>query len=213
MARKPKKPKLAIVKRDAKAWRAQEALRNAEVAFITDRQRHSAEYWWQHLCDELVSLNVFMQRVRQGNWVQRRDEYWQEVTQEVLRQSKYRAVHDRVKELAEITQLRADALDAISPKVIDGRKIYPVAPGSFEGMIGAFTKLDQLGDQKRNEILTMIEPDLIQEDAGTKGTVFSSDEMRAVARMLLKQRRVNQLKGTQTNAYSEKDQSESEETD
>lgn len=192
---KDKDPKTKVVTRNIKAWQSQEALRNAEVAFITDRQRHSVEYWWQRLCADLIPLSAFVSRARRGEWNKRRDEYWNEVRQEVLRQSKYRAVQDRVKELAEITQLRADALEAISPKIVGGRKIYPVSPGSMEGMVGAVVKLDQLGDQKRNEILTMIEPDLIQEDGDQKNVVFSSDEMRSVAKMLLKKRREHQLEG------------------
>lgn len=170
----------------------EDRLRQAEVSFITDRQRRPAEHWWDQLCVEVISLRKFLVRVRSAKWVGRRDQYWNEVQQEILRQSKYRAVHDRVAELNEIQSIRSDALEAIQPKIIDGRKIYPIRPKSMEGMIAAFVKLDQLADAKRDTVLTMIEPELTSEVGAGSSSVFSADEMRDVAKMLLERRRDEQ---------------------
>ena len=169
-------------------------MRGCEVAFITDKQRRPAEYWWDQMCSGHLTLTTFLKRVKRANWAARRDQYWSEVTQEILRQSKYRAVHDRLNDLREIQQLRSDALEAITPTIVDGRKKYPVAPSSLEGMIRAFAVLDQLADGKRDTILTMIEPELARDVNAEKTTAFSPDEMRRVARTLLESRQREQLR-------------------
>lgn len=193
MTKKTKKVILVRDKRTGERWLREEAIRAAEVEFITDRQRRPPEYWWDQSCkDHGWTLQQFIVRVRQGRWVVRRDDYWEQVTQEILRQSKYRAVHDRVKELREIEDIRSDTLEAIRPKVIDGRKIYAVKPGTMEGMVGAFVKLDKLADDKRDTVLTMIEPDLSREMAEGQGSAFTPDEWRDVARMLLEKRQAQQ---------------------
>jgi hypothetical protein len=139
-----------------------------------------------------MSLQAFLGRVRLGRWIVRRDEYWDQVTQEILRQSHYRAVHDRVKALREIEQVRLDVLEAIQPKVIDGRKIYPVRPSTLEGMVGALVKIDKLADDKRDMVLTMIEPQLVRDSSDRQDSTFSPDEWRDVAKMLLERRRIRQ---------------------
>ena len=176
-------------KRSLARWEREEKLREAEVSYIVDRQRRNPEYWWDRLCSDVITLQLFLHRAKLGKWVIRRNKYWDQVTQEILRTSRYRAVQDRVKELQEIQTVRQDALEAITPRVVDGRKIYPVRPGNLEGMIGALVKLDKLSDDKRDVVLTMIEPELrasSQEDAGLGP--FTADEWRDVARMLLESR-------------------------
>jgi hypothetical protein len=181
------------VDRTGERWIREERLRQAEVAFITDRQRRSAEYWWGQVCADTVPLPEFIKRSRLGRWSTRREAYWREVRDEILRESKYRAVHDRVAELHEMQALRADLLDAVKPRIIDGVKFYPVKPGTMEGMISAFVKLDQLADNKRDAVLTMIEPELQHEVRGGASSVFTPEELRSVSRMLLEQRRAQQL--------------------
>lgn len=187
-------------------------MRQCEVAYITDPQQRSAEYHWDQLCSSVISLGPFMRRVRQGQWVVRREQYWEQVQQEVLRRSQNRVISDRVKELQEIQQVRDDVLDVMRPKILDGRKIYPVKPGSLEGMVGAFTKLDQLADAKRDSVLTMIEPRLARETDGSgPESVFTPEEMRDVARMLLERRRQQQQARLTAGGTSAKDDSKGDE--
>lgn len=183
-----KKKGLSKEERSLDNWKREEAMRQCEVAFLTDKMRRPAEYWWEQYCSERLGLQAFLLRVRAAKWTAKRDSYWKEVTQEILRQSKRRIVHDQVQELDQIQKLRMDTLEAIAPRVINGRKIYPVAPSTMEGMIGALVKLDQLADNKRDAVLATIEPELEREPAEGRGTLFSTEEMREVARMLLKQR-------------------------
>lgn len=173
-------------------WILQEKIREAEVAYITDRQRQSAEHWWEKLCSDVMPLPKFMERVRRGQWAQRREAYWEEVTQEILRRSKYAAVRDSVSNLQEIEKLRGDVLDVMTPKIINGRKVYPVRPGTFEGMVGAFVKLDKLASDNRDRVLTMIEPELIEQTDEGQSSQFTPDEWRAVASMLLEKQREKQ---------------------
>jgi len=194
------------VRRDGARWVREDKLRQAEVAFITDKQRNPPEYWWDKLCQDVLPLSEFIKRARLARWATRREGYWNEVTQEILRQSKYRAVHDRVAELGEIQQIRADTLEAVKPIVTDGVKWYPVKPGSMEGMLGAFVKLDQLADNKRDAVLTMIEPELQRDALQGSSTIFTPDEMRSVARMLLEQRREQQTHMLQEGDHDDKDE-------
>jgi hypothetical protein len=172
------------------AWVREEGLRKAEVAFITDRARRPLEYWWGEMCDGSCSLSVFMGRASKGSWVRRRDKYWEEVTQELLKHAKYRAVNDRVQDLAEITKLRTEVLGAVMPRVLNGRKVFQVKPGNLEGMITAFTRLDKLADDKRDAVLAMIEPELAA-DLVESGATFTPDEYRAIGKMVL-EKRMNQ---------------------
>jgi hypothetical protein len=186
-------PRKVKIDRSGERWIREEKLRQAEVVFITDRQRRPAEYWWGQICSDVVSLPDFINRSRLGKWSTRREAYWREVRDEILRESKYRAVHDRVAELHEMQSLRSDLLDAVKPRIIDGVKFYPVKPGTMEGMISAFVKLDQLADNKRDAVLTMIEPELQHEVQAGASSVFTPEELRRVSRMLLEQRRAQQL--------------------
>jgi len=186
------KRKVVVRRRDAQAWEKQEALRNTEIAYLTDPQQRSVEYWWDRLCVGLLPLQRCMIRARQGKWATRREEYWNEVTQEVLRQTKHRTVHDRVHELQQIQQLWTDMLEAVTPKIIGGRKVYPVKPGTMEGMVGALVKLGNTVDDRRDMILTMIEPELARDKKMEQGSVFSPADMRMVAKTLLQQVRERQ---------------------
>jgi len=184
------KSRKIVVKRPARnaaRWIRWEKIRAAELSFLTDRQRHAPEYWWDQLCREHISLKEFMLLVRRGEWVQRRDQYWEEVRQDVLRQSKYRAIHDYVTQLQELETVRADVLELISPKIRNGIKTYPVKPGSLEGMIGALCKLDRVASDKRDTVLTMIEPELVQ-SRDDQGTEFTADQWRSIAAGLLEAR-------------------------
>ena len=200
-----------ITVRSGDRWLREERLRQAEVAYITDRARRPLEFWWAQTCEDQMALSSFMARANRGRWALRRDEYWGEVTQELLKQAKYRAVHDRVRDLQEVHQVRAEVLEVIMPKVVDGRKVFNVRPGTLEGMVTAFARLDKLADDKRDAVLTMIEPELTQEMMDS-GATFTPDEYRAMGRFILERRMVKpqegQGDGTQEGGEAEEEDGE-----
>jgi hypothetical protein len=181
------------VRQNAERWMQEESLRAAEVAFITDQQRHTLDHWYEQICARTgVDFARLQARAEKGKWADRREGYWQAISQEVLTRSKHRAVKDRLDELRQIHAVREDVLDLITPKVQGGRKVYPVAPHSYEGMVNAFVKLDQLADLKRTAILSAIEPHLVP---GTEpksemvgGGNLTATELQEITRVLLQQR-------------------------
>jgi len=193
---KKKKPKVTIIPPEEvtlieppiKRWRREDAMRQAEVAFITDEDKHPPEFWWQKLCADVIPLRTFKYRVDKGRWIARRDRYWRSVVQEILRKSKYRAVHDRVKELNEIQAIRDNTLELLQPTILNGQKFFKVQPSTYEGVINALVKLDALGDAKRDAVLEMIEPDLAREEMGEERTLFTHEEMADLSRHLLESR-------------------------
>ena len=193
MSSRPKGPAAAdpSVKRERiQKWERQRQLQNAEVSYITDERIRPLEYWWEQCCATAWPLARYMARAKIGKWRARRDEYRLSVTQEILRHSKYKIVHDRVGELESLQRLRQAAFDAIEPRLNDyGKLVYPVPPKSLEGMITAIVRLDIRSDDKRDEILSVIDPELLQQSAEQQGTHFEPEEMRTVARVLLAKRR------------------------
>lgn len=179
------------MKNPIEKWRREDALRKAEVAYITDDQCRPAEYWWQQICSELMALPTFMKRVVEGKWVVRRDRYRAGIQQDVLRKYKSIAVRGRLEELKEIQEIRQNTLELIQPTVIGGQKVYRVHPQSYEGMVRALVHIDALADSKRDSVLRMVEPELASEIQKPQ-TVFSPDEIRGIARMLLESRRNKQ---------------------
>jgi hypothetical protein len=191
----PAAPPEGIKRESLEKWERERALQAAEVGYITDERTRPLEYWWDQTCSHCIALQRFKERSRVGRWSERRDNYRREVTQEILRQSKYRAVHDRVGELERLQRLRQAAYDAVEPRLnSQGKLIYPVAPKSLEGMITALVRLDVRADDKRDEILSMIDPELLKETADQQGQHFSSEDMRTVARVLLTKRREAQTR-------------------
>lgn len=187
MAKKTKK-KIVVApseERGIERWQREEALRAAEVAYITDDQQRSLEHWWSQLGAKVIALPVFMKRAQAAKWTQRREKYWQQVTDAILRKSKHRAIHDRVRGLQEIQKVRDNTLELIQPKIVDGQKFYKVQPSTYEGMARVFVILDQHLSGERDGILSMIEPDLAREELGEERALFAQDEMEAVVSTLL----------------------------
>jgi len=176
-------------------WQREEAARKIEVAYLTDETRRPVEYWWELLGKDTIKLPEIRQRALTGRWAARRAKLFEGIEEEVLRKSRNRVIHDRVAELQQIQQVRADIVDLVTPDVLKGVKIYRVKPASYEGLVGALVKIDQLADAKRDVVLRMIEPDLAKEvQRGPEG-IFAPEELRGVARMLLESRRKSQQLG------------------
>lgn len=194
-------------------WQREDALRRAEVAYITDELQRPLEYWWQQLCDKILKLSSFRERADKGKWVSRRERYWKAVVQEILRKSKYRAVHDRVHELREIQAVRDNTLELIQPKIVEGQKFYKVQPSTYEGMVNALVKLDALADAKRDAVLAMIEPDLAREEMGEERTLFAHDEMETLAQGLLELRMQKQQKRLEAHRKEEAEDGDGDDQD
>jgi len=174
-------------------WQREEKFREAEIGYLTDRARRSPEWWWEQICSDLFSLPDFLARVKRGMWVTRRASYWQSVTDEVLRQAKNRAVNDRVKDLQELQNIRAALYDLIMPRDINGVRTFKVRPSSLEGMVNAFVRLDALADDKRDRVLSMIEPEM-GTDVEQSSAMLTPDEYREMARHILI-KRMKQIEG------------------
>jgi len=181
-----------------KRWQREELARRIEVAYITDEQRRTVEWWWEHFKGvEMLPLIEVRRRQVAGRWTARREQYRQAVTQDIIRETKRRVVADRVSELQAIQQVHANVLEMLAPIVRDGRKVYHVEPSSFEGMVGALVKLDAVVESKRDNVIRDIEPELEVQVQRGEASIFSQDEIRGVARMLLESRRKRQLQLTQ----------------
>jgi hypothetical protein len=174
-------------------WQREDAARKIEVAYLTDETRRPVEYWWEVLGKDHLKLPEIRQRALAGRWAARRAKLFEGIEEEVLRKSRNRVIHDRVAELQQIQQVRADIVDLVTPEVFKGVKTYRVKPSSYEGLVGALVKIDMLADAKRDVVLRMIEPDLaVEVQKGPEG-IFAPEELRGVARMLLESRRRKQL--------------------
>lgn len=176
---------------DLSKWNVQDLLRKTEIAYITDPVRRPLDYWYLELCKEEMPIEDLESRASTARWASRRDEYWAEVQQAVLEQAKFAAVKDRVDEMREIQSVRANTLELIQPRIIDGQKIYRVHPSSYEGMVRALCTVDALVDTKRDAILSMVEPDL-RTKGHTTVSPLTAEETRQFVRLLLESRRSNQ---------------------
>jgi len=194
----PKKKKIvvkktkAITKRSPDRWKFEESLRQAELNYIIDIERRPAEYWWNQLCAQYMALGTFMARVSKGQWLLNRNKYWEAVSQEFLRQTKYRVVRDQVRELQQYQQIHETLFDLATPHIVDGAKVFKVKPRSYEGIVRAMLKLDAAANDARQSVLTLIEPDLVEEAAKGADSVFTPEEVHDVSKMLLERRQREQ---------------------
>jgi hypothetical protein len=172
-------------------WRKEEAIRKAEVAFLTDHKQRTLEFWWDQYCRDLCSLSDLRRRARRGRWIVRREEFWESVQQEILLKTKNRIVKDSVRELLEMQEVRQNLLELVSPTIVGGRKVFRIQPSSYEGTVRALVSVDELVSAKRTAVLQTIEPDIKHEMAGSS-SVFTTEEIRKVSRMLLEGRRARQ---------------------
>lgn len=198
---KPKGPAapveiVARATKDVQRWERERALQNAEIAYVTDERMRPLEFWWEATCAELMSLRAFNTRAARGKWRARRDEYREQVKQEAFKHHKMRAVATCVNELEELQGLRMAGFDAVKPYRHErtGKLVYPVPPRSLEGMINALVRLDMRVADKRDEVLGMIDPEIVQDTAEAHGAHFSPEDMRVVSRILLQRKRAAQLR-------------------
>lgn len=199
---RPKKPidaQPVVRQREAIArWQAEDLLRQAEVSYITDEQRRSVAWWWEHLAAGKVPLAHFSDRASRAKWSARRDRYWDKVTAEVLRKARFQAVNIRLKELQQMQQVRADLLELVTPTQVGDRKVFKVQPKSLEACVRALVSVGEFADATRDRVLALVEPELANQEAaeggqGQRKTTFAPEEMRKVARLLLEERRRNQI--------------------
>jgi hypothetical protein len=193
-----KKQQTALVQTSgaAKRWQIEEAYRQMELAYITDEQLRTVEYWWQQLAANVVGLRAAMERCRKARWEQRREKFRRGVLQGALQKAKYQAIRTLSAELQKVQALRDQTYEMVMAKIgPDGRRIIKVQPKSYEGMVRAFVVVDARVESLRDALLSMVEPEL-QRSADKAGSdaeeVFAKDDMRAVVRMLLERKRVKQ---------------------
>jgi hypothetical protein len=204
-------PGIPTERRNVERWQRQEALRKAEVAYITDPKQRSINHWWRMLCSGIIHPGTFKNIAVRGRWADRRDRWWQEATQKVLNKTQLRVVRDRVRELGELQSVRNELFELIQPKIVDGRKIFAVQPSTLEGLVRAFAKIDELGDAKRDSVMASIEPDLIREEFGEDKLPFKHEEIENVVKVLLNGRFTEQRKRLE--AHQESDNGTEDESD
>jgi hypothetical protein len=192
------KPKLVLrapPDRSVVRWRREEAVRRAEVGFITDDRQRPLEFWWEQFGKGHLSLDTMRARAKAGKWVNKRRQYLERVQEAVLRDYMFRAIRTRSHDMRRLQELMEDCFTVITPRVVEGVITYPVKPNSLEGMIGAICKLDALVDAKREQIMGLIEPELAAREKGSddeRGLLLPVEDARATARFLLERRRKDQ---------------------
>lgn len=174
---------------------AQKALLAAETGFICDPDRRPVEFFHEeHAAAAGVDLDQTRKYARDQRWLERRTSFWQGVQAAWLRGRQVALLRSRATELSEAQDLRNQIYQMLRPRMVDGVLTFPIEPKSFEGLVTAFIKLDDLIDNKRDSVLSMVDPMLGKIEAGAQSdetTVlpFSGDEMRRLAHQLLQARR------------------------
>lgn len=173
----------------------QHELLRAETAYICDPERRSVEHWHREFLRTLQPLEATQQQAAEARWSERRQAFWRGVQAAWLRQHQVSLLRSRAEELTEALELRSEIYRMIRPRMVDGVAVFPVQPKSFEGLVTAFAKIDQMIESKREAVLGAINPALGRmetesEAAGPHRELpFSGQEMRRLAHELLKARR------------------------
>lgn len=175
----------------------------AETEFVGDPELRPIEFFRKkHLPD--VPLDQIKKRAEAEAWDARRMSFWQGVKAAYLRGKQMTLLRERDTELEEAQELRSQLYQVIKPRNINGILSFPVEPKSYEGVLGAYVKLEQLIESKRAAMLDAIQPALSETEdqlaaQGREATEpealpFSDDELRQMAHKILDARRADRLK-------------------
>lgn len=180
------------------------ALLEAETAYICDPERRPVDYWHLELLRSLQPIAETQKYAAEQKWAERRQSFWRGVQAAWLRQKQVSLLRSREEELTEALELRSQIYHMIKPREVDGVSVFTVQPRSLEGLMGAYCKLDQMIESKRDAVLGVIGPALGRADAEAEGASerkrlpFSADEMRKLAHSLLESRRKKRLETYRT---------------
>ena len=153
--------------------------------------------YWLHRIKEKPNANKYLliedvrKAAREGLWEEKRNIFWDAVKSAWLRQSHDELLAEQASMLRDAQEIRDGIFQAIRPRINEhDEMVLPIAPRSYEGMVGAYIKLEDKMDERRELIKKAIEP-MLKEATKPRAeeSKFSSDEMRAVAHSILKQRR------------------------
>jgi hypothetical protein len=167
-------------------------LSRIENEYLTDPERRSVEYWQQFAAE--VSLGDLRDYATSQRWEARRASYWKGVQAAWLKVQTAETLATRHLELKQVLELRSDIFRLLQPRQTEEGTVAPYEVHSYEGLITAFVRLDQMAEVKREAFARMAVPMLEEAEAGREpvkpALPLDGQEIRAMAHHLLKLRRV-----------------------
>jgi hypothetical protein len=175
-----------------------------EKEYIADTEVRSVDYWYMQVCgtnpksSDLTSVDV-LNRASQERWKEKRQMFRNGVLSAWLKHQSQKILHQKIVETNQVIEIRNALQQYVKPGTdADGKQTLPVEPKSYEGVVGAFVKVDELMSKRRDDIMESLDPMLAT--AGKAATPddrespFNEKEQREIAYSLLKQRRIERQK-------------------
>lgn len=179
----------ADIQRDERAI----ALIRAENSFLTDPDQRNIEYWYHLAVRELMTIDQFREHVAINQWESKRQAFRKGVQAAWLKQQA-ELLLSRSQEMKEIMNIRQDVTRLLQPIQTEDGISQPFEVKSYEGLIGAFIKLDQQIEAKRqlmsHQIVPMLEEAEQGRDPEKTKIPLDGNEIRAIAHHILKLRRI-----------------------
>lgn len=154
--------------------------RQAAIEFITDEQARSIVFWYERAdrpYRDLVSLSAFRQWAATDEWRQRRDAYWRELEDRILKERQKGQVIERLNEIERLSEDRDAMMEFLRPMrdengnvlrypetyanglphPMAGMPRYPLEMPRLDQMIRALIELDKHLMLKRGEAVSRTE--------------------------------------------------------
>ena len=211
--KKPKRPTaLAPVELPKTHVIRQQALAD----YVTDPEGREASYHYRRVdrnFKDYVEHDVFVRWETEDGWVLQREAYWAEAQRQLLEKSRDHTVQILLDSQRELEELRAHAVewcdpirdaetgdvlryplkdDKGRPHRFAGKPMLAVRPGSFEKAVGAALALDEVVQQRRDEILRLTgngeNASQRVADPVVASLKISAEDLRAMAQEMVKRR-------------------------
>ena len=141
-------------------------LARAATEYIADHELRGVDYWYQFYSTHGISFERFKKQAAEDKWDQQRQTFWRGVQAGWLRSKAQRMLVRRDQELEQAMMLRSGVYSMVLPVRTPDGMITSIPPHSYEGMIGAFCRLDALVEDKRSLIAADLAPRLEEAEAG-----------------------------------------------
>ena len=162
----------------------------AGLRYIYDVNQNTVEWWHeQHYASE-CSLAAFRSWCVDDAWVSQRERHWEQVFTAVARELAGEMTQAHINEAKDLLDIRNVAFAHIRGRDKDGRAVALPEMKSYEGMVGAFVRLDERLDKKREGLLGSLPLGSGADDGSSTptGVEFTPEEYRAMAQAVLKER-------------------------
>jgi hypothetical protein len=162
----------------------------AGLRYIYDTERRTLAWWHENHYQNEVGIATLREWCAKDGWVDQRDQHWEQVYAAVAREIAGKAAKAHINEAKEIVEARGTAFEMIRGVDDKGRVTPLPAVQSYEGVVGAFVKLDKRLDEKRTSVMDSLP---LGSSDGTvpnesTGVQFSPGEYRAMARAIIRER-------------------------